>query len=183
MSTAVVEKEKGRPDTNRYRLVTNNIKKTKTERVTTIHKDNQVEKNKRETAPCNNETKIGARGKNNVQNLGFLLERHLLLDLGNGEAGVQALGARPRAVEDRVAAVEAHGVLKGLHALGLFLVARVGQPAVRLQQDRRAQVLLRVPPVGRARCRAAEAQDALVQAVELLAVLLALTVFAALWYF
>jgi hypothetical protein len=79
-----------------------------------------------------------------------------------------------------VATVQAHRVLKGLLALGLLLVAGVGEPAVGLQQNGGAKVLLRVPPVGRAGRGAAEAQNALVQAVELLAVLLALAVFAAL---
>ena len=110
----------------------------------------------------------------------LFLKRHFLLDFGNGAAGVQALGTRPRAVENGVATVEAHAVLKGLLTLGLLLVAGVGEPAVRLQQDGGAQVLLRVPPVGGARGRAAEAQNALVETVELLAVLLALAVFATL---
>lgn len=108
------------------------------------------------------------------------LERHLLLNLGNGAAGVQALGARPGTVENGVATVQAHGVLESLLALGLLLVTGVGEPAVGLEQDGRAEVLLRVPPVGGAGRGAAEAQNALVEAVELLAVLLALAVFAAL---
>lgn len=108
------------------------------------------------------------------------LEGHLLLDLGNGAARVQALGTCPGAVENGVAPVQTHGVLEVLLALGLFLVTRVGQPAVRLQQNGRTQVLLRVPPVGRARGRAAEAQDALVQAVQLLSVRFGLSVLPAL---
>jgi hypothetical protein len=52
----------------------------------------------------------------------------------------------------------------------LALIARIGEPAVRLQEHGRAQVLLAVPPVGGARGAAACAQDALVQAVELAAV-------------
>lgn len=107
-------------------------------------------------------------------------KRHLLLDLGNGQARVEPLGARPRAVENRVAAVQAHRVVEGVLALLVALVARVDEPAVRLQQDGRAEVLLRVPPVRRARGGAARAQDALVQPVELLAVGLALAVFLAL---
>ena len=79
-----------------------------------------------------------------------------------------------------MAAVQAHGVVEGGLALALALVARVGEPPVRLQQDGGAQVLLRVPPVGWARCRAAGAQNALVQAVQLPAVGLGLTVLTAL---
>lgn len=116
----------------------------------------------------------------NSRSLGPHSKRHLLLDLGNGQTRVEPLGARPRAVENRVAAVQAHRVVEGVLALLVALVARVDEPAVRLQQDGRAQVLLRVPPVRRARGRAACAQDALVQPVELLAVGLALAVFLAL---
>ena len=86
-------------------------------------------------------------------------------------AGIQALRAGPRAVHDGVAAVQLERVFQVVQALAGVLVARVGDPAVGLQQDGRAQVLVAVPPVAGAAGRAAGAQDALVQAVELLAVL------------
>ena len=79
-----------------------------------------------------------------------------------------------------MAAVQAHGVVKGGLALSLALVARVDQPAVGLEQDGGAEVLLRVPPVRGARGRAAGAENALIQAVELLAVGLGLAVLLAL---
>ena len=79
-----------------------------------------------------------------------------------------------------MASVQAHGVVQRHLALALLLVSRIHQPAVRLQEDGRPQVLLRIPPVGRARRRAARAEDALVETVELLAVRLALSVFLAL---
>jgi len=99
-----------------------------------------------------------------------------LLDLSNSPSGVQALGASPRAVEDGVATVDAHAVIKSMLTLGGLLVTRIGQPTVRLKQDGRTEVLLAVPPVRRARGRAAGAQDAFVKTVELLAVLGALAV-------
>jgi len=80
-----------------------------------------------------------------------------------------------------VAAVDAHAVVQGGLALLGLLVTRVGQPAVRLQQDGRAQVLLAVPPVRGARGRAARAQDALVQAIEFPALLGGLAVLKALF--
>lgn len=79
-----------------------------------------------------------------------------------------------------MAAVEAHAVVEGILALGGALVARVGDPAVRLQQHGGAEVFFLVPPVGRARGAAAGAEDAFVEAVELLAVGFGLAVFAAL---
>lgn len=78
-------------------------------------------------------------------------ESHLLLDLGNRETGVETLGACPGAVENGVATVQAHGVVEGLLALLVSLVARVGEPSVGLEEDGGSEVLLRVPPVGRAR--------------------------------
>jgi hypothetical protein len=99
-----------------------------------------------------------------------------LLDLSNSPSGVQALGASPRAVEDSVATVDAHAVVESVLALGGLLITRIDQPTVRLEQDGGTQVLLAVPPVRRARGRAACAQDAFVKAVELLAILGALAV-------
>ena len=75
------------------------------------------------------------------------LESQLLPNLGDGQAGVQALGACPRAVQDRVAPVQAHGVVEGGLALLLVFVSRVDNPAVRLEEDGGPQVLLGVPPV------------------------------------
>jgi hypothetical protein len=49
-------------------------------------------------------------------------EGHALLDLGNRQRGVQSLGARPRAVENGVAAVQTHAVVEGVLALSHLLV-------------------------------------------------------------
>jgi hypothetical protein len=83
--------------------------------------------------------------------INLLGESHALLDFGNCQCWVQSLGARPRAVENRVASVQAHTVVERILSLGLLLVSRVGDPAVRLEQDGGAEVLLLVPPVGWAR--------------------------------
>jgi hypothetical protein len=76
-----------------------------------------------------------------------LSEGHALLDLGNRKRRVQSLGARPRAVENGVASVQAHAVVKSILALGLLLVTRVGDPAVRLEEHGGAEVFFLVPPV------------------------------------
>src|SRR5690606_19569073 len=96
---------------------------------------------------------------------------HQLLDLRDRQGRVQALRAGPRAVHDGVATVQLERVLEVVQARTGVLVARVHDPAVGLQQDRRAQVALAAPPVARAAGRAAGAREALVQAVQLLAVL------------
>jgi len=70
-----------------------------------------------------------------------------LLGLGDRATGVQTLGAGPCAVENGVATVDAHAVVESGLALGLALVTRVDQPAVRLEEDSGTQVLLGVPPV------------------------------------
>lgn len=110
----------------------------------------------------------------------YLCESHALLDLGNSQSWVQSLGARPRAVENGVASVQAHAVVKGVLALCLLLVSRVSNPSVRLEEDGRAEVLLLIPPVRWARSRAAGAENAFVETVELLAVFLGLTEFTTL---
>ena len=93
------------------------------------------------------------------------------LDLADRPRGIEALRADVDAVHDRVAAEQAVRVLEVVEALVGRLVARVGDEAVGLQQARRADELVRVPPERRARGRAAGAQDALVEAVQLLALL------------
>lgn len=79
-----------------------------------------------------------------------------------------------------MASVQAHAVVEGVLALVGLFVTGVGDPAVRLHQHGGAEVLLAVPPVGWAGGRAAGAEDALVEAVKLAALLLRLAVLAAL---
>lgn len=107
-------------------------------------------------------------------------EGHALLDFSNRKRRVETLGACPRTVENGVASVQAHAVVEGVLALSLLLVTRVGDPAVRLEENGGSEVLLLVPPVGWAGCRAAGAENALVKTVELLAILLGLAVLATL---
>ena len=78
-----------------------------------------------------------------------------------------------------MASVQAHAVVERILPLLSLLVSRVGDPSIRLQQDGWAEVLLTVPPVRRAGSRAASAENALVESVELLAVFLALSEFSA----
>src|SRR6185437_2013827 len=99
---------------------------------------------------------------------------HQLLDLGDRLGRIEPLRTDFRAVHDRVAAIELERILEVVEPLRLRLVAAVDQPAIGLQQHRRPQVLLAVPPIGRARGRAARAQDTFVEPVELLALRLAL---------
>ena len=76
------------------------------------------------------------------------LDSQHLLDLGNCATWVQALGASPCAVENGVAAVDAHAVVESGLALGGLLVTGIGQPTEGLEQDGGSEVLLTVPPVG-----------------------------------
>ena len=65
-----------------------------------------------------------------LKGINHLSESHALLDLGNGESRVEALGAGPAAVQNGVATVQAHAVVEAVHALGSPLVTGVGDPAV-----------------------------------------------------
>src|SRR5689334_2442351 len=90
---------------------------------------------------------------------------HQLLDLADRLRGVEALRAGLRAVHDGVAAVKSERVLERVEAVAGALVARVGDPAIGLQQHGGAEIAVAVPPVARAGRGAAEAQNALPQAV------------------
>ncbi len=109
-------------------------------------------------------------------------KRHVLLDLLDGLGRIQALGTRPRAVEDGVTPVQTHAVVEHLLSLRVALVARVVEPAVGLQQDGWTEVLLAIPPVRGAGCGTAGAEDAFVETVELFALRRALAVLFSLYY-
>src|ERR1700722_20548842 len=91
--------------------------------------------------------------------------------MNNRLGRVQALWAGLRAVHDGVAAIEAEWILEIIEPLALRLITGVDKPAIGLQQDRRAEIAVAVPPVARAGRRAARAQDALVEAADLRPVL------------
>jgi len=80
-----------------------------------------------------------------------------------------------------VAAVQAERIFERVEPLAGHLVAAVDEPAIRLEQDRGPQELVAVPPITRTRRRAARAQDALVQPVDLAAILNRLEALAVGW--
>ena len=75
------------------------------------------------------------------------------------------------AIHDGVTAIEAKRVLKAIETLASTLVPAVDKPAMRLQQDRWAEIAILVPPVAWARGRAAKAENTFPRAVELCAFL------------
>ena len=75
-----------------------------------------------------------------------------------------------RTVEDSVAAIQTHFVLKLLLTVCFVGIPRVSNPAVGLHESGRAEVLVLIPPVGGTGGRTAGAEDALIEAVKLLAV-------------
>lgn len=95
---------------------------------------------------------------------------HRLLNLRNRLPRIQPLRTRPRAIQNGMTSVQTHTVVQRLHPFGFMLIAAVCQPAVGLQQDGGTEVFFTVPPVGGAGGGAAGAEDAFVEAVELLAV-------------
>src|SRR5215212_4067715 len=96
---------------------------------------------------------------------------HLQLEFGDGLRRVEALRAGLGAVHDGVAAVEPERVFEVVEPFAGGLITGIRHPAVCLQKCRRSQEAVAVPPVARAGGRAAGAEDTLVEAVELFAVL------------
>ena len=78
-----------------------------------------------------------------------------------------------------MASVKAHAIVQGILALESLLVTRICDPSVRLEEDSWTQVLFAVPPIRRARCAAACAEDALVKTIKLASVLLRLQILLA----
>src|SRR6202158_4288824 len=102
---------------------------------------------------------------------------HLQLEFGNGLGGIEALRASLNAVHDGMTTIEPEWILEIVEPLAGGFIAAVLDPAVRLQQCGRAEITIAVPPIARAGGRAAGAQDAFVEPVELFAVLVAVPPF------
>src|SRR5579872_2961813 len=103
---------------------------------------------------------------------------HLQLELGDRFRRVEALRAGLGTVHDGVAAIEAERILEIVEPLTGGLIAAVLHPAIGLQKSRRAEIAVAVPPIARAGGRAAGAENAFVEPVELFAILVALPPFA-----
>jgi len=97
----------------------------------------------------------------------YLFGGHLELDFSDGKGGVKTLGAGSGTVENRMTPIQTHLVLQLLLPLSRLHIPRICDPAISLHQRGRAEVLVLVPPVTRATRRAARAEDAFIQTVEL----------------
>jgi hypothetical protein len=78
-----------------------------------------------------------------------------------------------------MAAVHTHAVVQCMFPLFLLLISRIREPSVALQQNGGAEILLAVPPVAWARGRAARAQNAFIEPIQLPTLFLRLQVFLA----
>src|ERR1700694_3293007 len=96
---------------------------------------------------------------------------HHFLDLAYRLARVEALRAHIDAVHDRMDTAQAVRVFQVVETLAGRFVTAIRDESIGLQQARRTDELVRVPPETWARCRAAGAQNAFVQAIELVALL------------
>ena len=99
-----------------------------------------------------------------------------MLQLVDRSSRIEILGASMRAVHNRMASIQLVRIVQTLQSLLRHLITRIGDPSVRLLQNRRAQILIAVPPVRRARRRAAGAENALVQTVQKQTILVRLQV-------
>src|SRR4249919_1561209 len=86
--------------------------------------------------------------------------QHQLLDLADRLRRIQAFRAGARAIHDGVAAVELERILEIVEARTGVFIARVDDPAIRLQQHGGAKVAVAIPPVARATGRATRAENA-----------------------
>ena len=107
------------------------------------------------------------------------LESHLLLNLRNRQPRIQSLRTSPRTIQNSMAPIQTHTIIQRRLPLFLLLIPAIRQPPITLQQHRRSQILLAIPPIRRTRGRAAGAENAFVQPVKLLALFFRLQVFFA----
>lgn len=106
---------------------------------------------------------------------------HGLFDFGNCFGWVESLWASLGTVKNSMASINRERILHPSPPLRSHLISTISHPSVRLQQHRRSQVLIRIPPVRRAACRAARTKDTFVETVKFFTVLDRLQVFPVSW--
>ena len=99
-----------------------------------------------------------------------------VLQLVDRATRVEVLRASLGAVHDSMATIELVGIIQTLQTLLRHLITGIGNPAVSLLENGRTEVLIRVPPVGRARGGAASAENALVETVQQQTILVGLEI-------
>jgi hypothetical protein len=80
------------------------------------------------------------------------------------------VGTETLTVEDGVATIQTHFVLKLLLTMCFVGIPRVGDPTVGLHESSWAEILVLVPPIGWTGGRATCTEDALIETVKFLAV-------------
>ena len=108
-----------------------------------------------------------------------LLVLHMVdsvLQLVDGTTRVEVLRASLGAVHDSMATVELVGIIQTLQTLLRHLITGIGNPAISLLENGRAEVLIRVPPVGRARGGAASTENTLVETIQQQTILVGLEI-------
>ena len=99
---------------------------------------------------------------------GTALQQHVT-DVTDGLGRIQAFRADIHAVHDATATEYAERIVQRSQTLGGLGVTAVGKETIGLQQRSGTEELVRIPPERRATGRAARAQNALVQAIQLFA--------------
>jgi len=90
--------------------------------------------------------------------------------LCNCSGRVETLWTCSGTVEDGVATIQTHFVLKLLLTMCFVGIPRVGDPTVGLHESSWAEILVLVPPIGWTGGRATCTEDALIETVKFLAV-------------
>jgi len=90
--------------------------------------------------------------------------------LRNCSGRIETLWTCSGTVEDGVAAIQTHLILKFLLTMCFVTIARVSDPAISLHERSWAEVLVLVPPVGWTGGRATCTKDALIETVKFLAI-------------
>src|SRR6185503_8759300 len=100
------------------------------------------------------------RQRHSRRRFSMLAFKYLLFDLGDRLRRIEVLRTGLGAVHDGVAAIQPEWIFQVVESFSRRLVTAVDDPAIRRQQGRGSQIAIAVPPVARARGRAAGAQDA-----------------------
>lgn len=97
--------------------------------------------------------------------------RQRLLDVRYSFSWIQALWTCSGAIQNGVTSIQRHTVVQHLLPLCCLVVSAINQPSVSLKENCRAEILLRIPPIGWTSRATTSTQNAFVESVYLLSLL------------
>ena len=99
-----------------------------------------------------------------------------MLQLVNRTTRIEILRTSMCAVHNSMTTIQLVSIVQTLQTLLCHLITGIRNPTIGLLENRRTQVLVRMPPIGRAGCRATSTQNTLIQTIQKQTILIGLKI-------